>query len=123
MNLKNFTEQQQQALLDLATLAMYADGHQAASEDDRIARVLTAMGFTTEYDRGKHFDASISRISRHSNTAAAARAHAVTLTQNFKTRDERKQVLNLLEDLLGSDSKVTPQENNFLSVVRKALEA
>jgi len=34
MNLKDFTEQQRQAVLDLAMLAMYADGHLASAEGD-----------------------------------------------------------------------------------------
>src|SRR5687768_5260813 len=92
MNLNDFTEAQRQALLDLAMLAMYADGHLAAAEDERIQRLLTAMGFSTDYDRGKHFDASVSRVSRHSATAAAARAHAESLAKTFATREQRRRV-------------------------------
>ena len=76
MDLKKLTKRQQEALLDLAMLAMYADGHLSFSEDERVLRLLGAMGFDTEYDRGRQFDASVSRVSRHSVTAEAARAHA-----------------------------------------------
>ena len=123
MNLKNFNDQQRQALLDLVMLGMYADGHLTAVEDDRVVRLLTAMGFTTDYDRGKHFDASVSRVSRHSATAAAARAHATALAQQFTTKEQRRDVQNVLEDLVGSDDKVAPQENSFLAAVRTALQA
>ena len=123
MNLKNFNDEQRQALLDLVMLAMYADGHLTAVEDDRVARLLTAMGFTTDYDRGKHFDASVSRVSRHSATAAGARAHASELAQQFTTKEQRRDVQSMLEDLVGSDDKVSPQENNFLAAVRAALQA
>jgi len=122
MNIKSFTEPQRQALLDLATLAMYADGHIAATEDERMVRFLAAMGFETEYDRGKHFDASISRVSRHSGNAAAAGKHALSLAKVFTTRDQRKQALNLLEDLVASDNKVSPQEANFLAALKETLE-
>ena len=122
MNLKNFNDQQRQALLDLVMLAMYADGHLTAVEDDRVGRLLTAMGFTTDYDRGKHFDASVSRVSRHSATAAGARAHATTLAQQFTTTEQRREVQSILEDLIGSDDTVAPQQNNFLAAVRAALQ-
>src|SRR5687767_13090259 len=121
MNLKSFSDQQRQALLDLVMLAMYADGHLAATEDDRVVRLLTAMGFTTEYDRGKHFDASVSRVSRHSGTAAGARTHATKLAQSFTTREQRREVEDVLEDFVASDSNVAPQESSFLSAVRDAL--
>jgi uncharacterized tellurite resistance protein B-like protein len=123
MNLKNFNDQQRQALLDLVMLAMYADGHLTAVEDDRVSRLLTAMGFTTDYDRGKHFDASVSRVSRHSATSAGARAHATALAQQFTTKEQRRDVQSVLEDLMGSDQNVAPQENNFLATVRAALQA
>ncbi|MEK7676270.1 MAG: hypothetical protein AAB676_10610 [Verrucomicrobiota bacterium] len=122
MNLKEFTDQQREALLDLAMLAMYADGHLASVEDDRVHKLLTAMGFTTEFDRGKHYDAAVSRVSRHSQTAEAARAHTATLAQTFTTREDRRRVHDVLEDLLASDSRVAPQESDYLAVVREAFQ-
>jgi len=122
MNLKTFNDKQRQALLDLVMLAMYADGHLGATEDDRVVRLLTAMGFTTEYDRGKHFDASVSRVSRHSATAAGARTHAAALAKSFTTPEQRREVQGVLQDMVGSDEEVSAQESSFLSAVRDALE-
>jgi uncharacterized tellurite resistance protein B-like protein len=122
MNLKTFNDQQRQALLDLVMLAMYADGHLAATEDERLVRLLTAMGFTTEYDRGKHFDASVSRVSRHSATASGTRKHATTLAKSFTTPEQRREVQDVLEDMVASDDKVSSQERGFLSAVREVLE-
>jgi uncharacterized tellurite resistance protein B-like protein len=122
MNIKDLSEQQTQALLDLAMLAMYADGHLASAEDQRISRLLTSMGLATDYDRGKQYDASITRISRHSQSAAAARTHAATLAQQFTTRDQRHRVLNVLEDLTSSDSRVTPQESSYLEIIREVFQ-
>jgi uncharacterized tellurite resistance protein B-like protein len=122
MNIKNFTEQQQQALLDLALLAMYADGHLAAAEDERIHRLLGARGFTADYDRGKQYDAAIARVSRHALTADAARSHAITLVQSFTTWEQRRQVCDLLDDLVSSDKHVALQESNLLSLIREALQ-
>jgi len=68
MTIKDLTEQQKQALLDLTMLAMYADAHLASAEDQRVVRLLGLMGFATDYDREKHYDTSVSRVGRHSQT-------------------------------------------------------
>jgi hypothetical protein len=122
MNIKDLSEQQAQALLDLAMLAFYADGHLASAEDERIHRLLNAMGFATDYDRGKQYDASIGRVSRHSQTAVAARAYTVTLAQSFTTREQRAGVLEVLEDLTSSDSRVAPEESSYLALVREVFQ-
>jgi len=122
MNIKEFTEQQQQALLDLVTVAMYADGHLASADDERVLRLLGTMGFTTDYDRSKHYDAAVTRVSRHSQTAESARAYAATLAQAFSTREQRRMVEGMLDDVVTSDSHITLQETSLLSVVREALQ-
>lgn len=123
MNIKDFTEAQKQALLDLTMLAMYADGHLASAEDVRVHRLLDGLGYGTEYDRNKQYDAAISRVSRKALTKASAREHAVALAGAFTTPQERLKVHDLLGDLVTSDSAVSLQEGEFLSVVRDALRA
>jgi uncharacterized tellurite resistance protein B-like protein len=122
MNLNDFSEPQRQALLDLALLAMYADGHLASVEDERVQTLLIAMGFATDYDRGRHHDASVTRVSRHTGTAEAARAHATALAQSFTTREQRQKVQDILEDLVKSDNTVAPQETSFLALLREILQ-
>jgi len=122
MNLKGFSTTQQQALLDLVMLAMYSDGHLAIAEDARVQRLLTAMGFTTDYERNKQYDTSVSRVRHHSSTVDAARTHAAALAQNFSTRDQQRQVHGILDDLIGSDSHVSTQESGFLGAVREAFK-
>lgn len=122
MNIKDFTEQQKQALLDLVTLAMYADGHLASAEDERVLRLLGTLGFATDYDRSKYYDAAVSRVSRHSQTAESARAYAHTQAQTFATREQRRLVTQALDDIVTSDSHVSDSESSFLSLVREVLE-
>ena len=81
MDLKTFTDAQRQALLDLAVLAMYADGHLSTAEHERVERLLTGMGLTSDYERAALYDASVSRVSRHSGTLEAVRAHARKLAE------------------------------------------
>jgi hypothetical protein len=123
MNPKDFTDAQKNALLDLTMLAMYADGHLASAEDARVHRLLEVLGHTTEHDRNQQYDAAISRISRKALTKAAAREHAVALAAVFTTPPQRLKVHDLLGDLITSDSTVSLQEGEFLSVVRDALKA
>jgi len=123
MNPKEFTTTQQHALLDLAMLAMYADGHLASAEDARVHRLLEMLGHGTEYDRNQQYDAAISRISRKALTKASAKEHAAALAKAFTTPPERLKVHDLLGELVTSDSRVSLQESEFLSVVRDALKA
>jgi len=122
MNLTGYTDAQRQALLDLTMLAAYADGHLASVEDERIGRLLTALGCDTDYDRAKHYDASVSRISRHSATADTARGHAMQLARQFTSPEHRHQVLAVLDDLVTSDHSIAAKECGFLEVVREALQ-
>jgi uncharacterized tellurite resistance protein B-like protein len=122
VNIEDFTEPQRQALLDLTVLAMYADGHLAAVEDARVKRLLTTMGYDSDYDRGKHYDAAVSRVSRHSQTPEVARAHAAELSRCFTTQEHRRQVHDILSDLVTSDSQVAPQEISYLAVVKEAFQ-
>jgi uncharacterized tellurite resistance protein B-like protein len=122
MDINQFTEQQKQVLLDLVTLAMYADGHLASAEDERVLRLLGSMGFATDYDRNQHYDAAITRVSRHSQTTESARAYAATLAETFTRPEQRRMVEEMLDDVVTSDRCVTPQESSLLSVVKEALQ-
>jgi len=121
MSMKDFSEKQRQAFLDLAVLAMYADGNLAAVEDDRVQKLLAAMGDESEYDRDKHYDEAVSRVSRHSQTIESARNHAAALAKTFSTPEQRREVFKILDDLLVSDGCVSQEESNYLKVVQEAL--
>jgi uncharacterized tellurite resistance protein B-like protein len=121
MDLKDFTSQQCQVLLDLAVLGMYADGHLSAAEDERVQRLLTAMGITTEYERAAQYDAAVARVSRHSAKPETVGSHARTLEAHFTTPEQRRFVHGILRDLVASDGRVSPQESTFLSALRQAL--
>ena len=118
MDLKGFTETQRQALLDLLVLAMYMDGNLASSEEKRVEEVLTAMGFGTEYDRDRAFDASVTRVRQQAQTPDNARACAGKLAANFVTPDQRRRVYDLLSQLTSMDGSVSADESKFLSVIR-----
>ena len=122
MNVNELSKPQQDALLDLALLGMYSDAHLASIEDARVQRLLSSMGFASDYDRNRQYDAAISRIVRRSKTPEAAQEHAVALAQSFTGPEHRRTAYHILEDLLKSDSKVAAQEDSFLACIRAAFQ-
>jgi hypothetical protein len=81
-----------------------------------------AMGLEPGYDREREFDASVTRVRRHTQNAGALRAHALELAQGFSSREQRRTVYDLLKDLVGSDNQVSAEENRLLSVVREVFQ-
>jgi hypothetical protein len=121
VNLSEFNLPQRTALLDLAILAIYADSHLTVAEDERIHRLLAAMGSRDEHDAAVLYDAAVSRVSRVVANSQKAAEHALKLAQEFTTREQRQIVQEVLRDLIASDEKVAPQESVFLRKLREAL--
>jgi len=122
MNFKNLTAPQREALLELALLAMYADGHLATSEDDRVHRLLNAMGPATEFEQTRHYDAAVTRVRTHTQTVAAARAQAAVLAEKFTEPQLRRDVVAVLDELVASDREVAAEESGYMKVVREAFQ-
>ncbi len=123
MNLKSLSPDHQAAVIDLAVLAMYADGHLASIEDSRILRLLRQMGVEAEYDINKVYDASVSRVSQHSRTHDDATAFATNLAAQFTSPEERNAVMAILNDLLSSDGRLVAKESSYLTIIKKVLES
>ncbi|HWD93043.1 MAG TPA: tellurite resistance TerB family protein [Verrucomicrobiae bacterium] len=121
MEISRLTDQQRKALLDLLILAMYADGRLDLEEDARLNRLLTAMGFETEYDRDRQLDESITRLREFSQNPQVARTRAVQLAQSFTDPEQCRGVYQLMEQQVNSDNSVVPAEHEFLSAIRQAL--
>jgi hypothetical protein len=121
MEITRLTDQQRKALLDLLILAMYADGRLDLEEDARLNRLLTAMGFETEYDRDRQLDESITRLREYSQNPQVARTRAVQLAQSFTDPEQCRGVYQLIEQQVNSDNSLVPAEHEFLSAIRQAL--
>ena len=122
MEIARLTQEQREALIDLLILAMYADGYLDLIEDARLQRLLTAMGFETDYDRQRKLDETITRLREYSQSAELARNRAVQLARNFTTPEERRGGFQLLEQQVNSDNTVAPVEHQLLSAVREVFE-
>lgn len=122
MNLKDFSVEQRQAFLDLLVLAMYADGQLRSAEDERIEGLLSAMGFEPGYDHQREFDAAVTRVRKHSQPIDAACAHGADLAARFTTSAQRRTVLDVLGDLIGSDNQISPGEKQLLACVKQVFQ-
>lgn len=122
MNVSDFTKPQLQAFLDLLVLAMYADGQLCSAEDERVERLFSAMGLDPGYDREREFDASVTRVRKHSQNPEDSCAHAVELARSFSTPGQRRTVYDLLKDLVASDSELSTGESQLLSTLKGAFK-
>ena len=123
MDLTKLGVEERNALLDALALAMYSDAHLARTEEARIEKILGAMGFAAKYDRDREFDAAVTRIRKHADTAAAAREVTNNLTNVLSKRGDRDTVIKALTELIGSDSRVSAEETKFLEMVKAAFMA
>ena len=122
MQFNGFTAQQREAAIDLVVLTMYLDRNLAAVEDARIQRMLEAMGFATDYDRSREFDAAVTRVRPHSESPSVARSHAGRLAEQLATPEQRQLVLQAIEEIILADGSVSPPETAFLETLRALLK-
>lgn len=123
MNIKGFSTQEKEALLDLLLAGMYSDAHIAAEEDARIKRLLAEFHFHGDYRQDLVLNAALTRMRQRAATADAVHAHVTKLAEVFSKSAHRREACDALEELLGSDQQVTQSEQNFLNMVRTAFAA
>ena len=121
-NITDLNEAQRQALLDLLVLAQYLDRHLESGEDNRVRRLLIALGCETPYDRQRLFDAAVTRVRQYAESPTLARTHAVKLARAFTTQEQCRRVIALLEDLILCDGHTTPEEKQFLDTLRDVFQ-
>jgi len=122
LELASFNDEQRLALLDLLVLDMYMDGNLARAEEARVQHLLGAMGFKTDFDRDREFDAAVTRVRRHAESMDDATAFAAKLAVRFTTREQQQHVYDYLSDLASLDGSVSPEERRFLSAINAAFK-
>jgi nicotinamide mononucleotide adenylyltransferase len=118
IDLKGYTPAQQQALFELLILAMYADGHLTAIEDEQLQKLLTAMGHAEESDRQREFDAAVTRVRPFIQSLPKARERALALAGAFTVRSQQKQVYGAVQQIMTFDLHVSSWETTLLSELR-----
>src|ERR1035441_4206478 len=115
IDLTGFSAPQQRALFDLLILAMYADGHLTTVEDEQLQKLLTAFGYTDEFDRQREFDAAVTRMRPFVQSIQQAKEQALLLADTFTSRSQQKQVYAAVQQIMTSDTHVSSWENTLLS--------
>ncbi len=121
-DLTDFSTAQQQAFLDLLILAMYADGNLSAVEDERLQKLLKAMGHVDEIDRQREFDAAVTRTRPFVESIQRAKDQTLLLIKAFTTRRQHQQVFTAVEGFMTSDGHVSSWEDALLSELRLKLK-
>ena len=101
---------------------MYMDGNLARAEEARVQHLLGAMGFKTDFDRNREFDAAVTRVRRHAETPDDANSFAAKMAACFTTREQQQHVYDYLSDMASLDGRVSPEESKFLSAINAAFK-
>lgn len=123
MDLKGLGADQRNAILDVLVVAMYSDAHLARTEDARIERLLSAMGFSAKFEREREFDAAVTRIRQYADPVTANREVSQNLARVFASNGDRNSIIHSLTELIGSDSRVTAEETRFLETIKATFMA
>ena len=115
IDLTGFSAAQQRALFDLLILAMYADSHLTAIEDEQLQKLLTAFGYTEEFDRQREFDAAVTRMRPFVQSLQQAKEQALLLAAAFTSRKQQQQVYGAVQEIITTDRHVSSWENTLLS--------
>lgn len=122
MNLTGFTDQQKQALVDLLTLGMYADGNLDLIESEKASRVLDTIQFSSESERQRFMDDSFTRARKHNVSPEAMRKYVAEIGKNFPLPAIRRQAYAALEDSLSSDNRLADREDELLVIVTEEFQ-
>ena len=122
MDLNALTDQQKQALVDLLTLGMYADGNLDLIEDEKAQRVLDDIQFSSDSARQYFLDASFARARKHGASAKTTRAYISKIAKAFPTSAMRRQMYTALEESLTSDHNLANKEKELLVVVSEEFK-
>src|SRR5215212_10562202 len=99
MDLKGLGADQRNAILDVLVVAMYSDAHLARTEDARIERILSAMGFGAKFEREREFDAAVTRIRQYADPVTANREVSQNLARVFASNGDRNSIIHSLTEL------------------------
>ncbi len=112
---------QTNAILDLLVLGMYADGHLAMVEDERLHAFLTRQGIETGDERRQHIGEAVTRVEHHDDNEAARRQQLAEIAARLDAPAARSLALATLERLLCVDEKYPAGEEHFWNEIRKAF--
>jgi len=122
MSLETFSNAQVDALLELLALGMYADGHLASGEDDKIKQFARAAGVAAGYDLEQAMDAAITTVSRGALNDETIGAHLDRINAALATGAAREIAFNALREVHLGDGGEAETEKNFAAAVKARFD-
>jgi hypothetical protein len=117
------TQTQREALFDLLTLSLCADGHISLTEEALIESAFIAEGWQSDYPKSLFIEKSFVRAR-----AAAAESEVRMLeylgarAAVFTDLASQAEAIGVVTNLLARDG-LTPEENRFIAALHQALPA
>jgi hypothetical protein len=118
IDVSDFSPLQQRVLLDLFVLALEADGQLPAANDKRFDGLFKTLGYHTDVERQREFEAAAARMKPHARPVPQARAQLIALCEAFTTRPQHKKVYAAMQEIFAGDAHVSNVEIQLLSELR-----
>jgi hypothetical protein len=76
------------------------------------------MGFKTDAERQREYEASVARMKPHARPVSRARDQLIALSQAFTRRPQHKKVYAAMQKVFASDAHVSNVEIQLMSELR-----
>jgi hypothetical protein len=118
IDFSDFSPFQQRVLLDMFVLALEADGQLPPANDPRFDTLFKTMGYNTEVERQREYDAAVVRMKPHARPVPKARDQLIVLAQAFTSRPQHKKVYAAMQKAFAKDAHVSNVEIQLMSELR-----
>jgi hypothetical protein len=118
--MKELTQPQCEALVDLICLALSTDGHVTSSEELAAHVAFARIGWHSKAPREIYIADSLARAEHAMHKDAVLVGYMTDRAGHFKTASEKKRVLDYLMMVLEIDG-VDESEDTFITRIHAAL--
>jgi len=116
------TQTQREALFDLLTLSLYADGHISLTEEALIESAFIAEGWQSDYPKSLFIEKSFVRARAAAESEVRMLEYLGARAEVFTDLASQAEAIGVVTNLLARDG-LTPEENRFIAALHQALPA
>lgn len=117
----DFIQEENEALLDLLTLAMYSDGHVAEEELQNIADHCDFMDWRSVKDQTEYISESKERAKKNLETDELTVKYLRDIASRLTEPDFRRLAKKALFEMLHADEILDPKEAKFLGLFKSVF--
>jgi hypothetical protein len=82
--------------------------------------MLTAMGYESEHDRNREYNAAVTRIRSHAESPEAAQSHGAELIAKFPSSQWRLAI-QMVDELIKADRAVSEEEGGLIQALKRLV--